>query len=56
MDWTVRGVSHGRSGRVALPRAKVVAMPAMGAAARARRPARRAGAVRRSVEDMLTML
>jgi hypothetical protein len=44
---------QGRSGRVALPRVKlVVAMAARGFAARARRPARRRGVVRRSEEDI----
>lgn len=44
---------QGRSGRVALPRVKlVVAMAARGFAARARRPARRRGVVRRREEDI----
>lgn len=51
------GNLHGRSGRVALPRVKlVVAMAARGFAARARRPARRRGVVRRREEDMMTLL
>lgn len=54
--WELRNL-HGRSGRVALPRVKlVVAMAARGFAARARRPARRRGVVRRREEDMMALL